>query len=334
VSDCGQIVIPGGAGHIGTFLSNALHQDGREIVVLSRSPRRLPWRVVLWDGKTLGSWTEELEGASAVINLAGRSVNCRYGRANRQSIRDSRIDSVRIIGRAVAAASRPPRVWLQAGTATIYAHRYDTPNDEDTGILGGSESGAPEKWRFSIDVARSWEQAFQDSVVPGVRKVLLRSAIVMSATPGGAFEMLLRLVRFGLGGRAGDGRQYVSWIHSEDFCRAITWLLEGDISGTVNLSSPNPLPNAEFMRALREAWGREFGLRAAEWMLEIGAFLLRTETELILKSRRVVPARLIRKGFSFCFPTWPEAARDLCERWPRDGKAPAKRSATVLPVPR
>ncbi len=230
---------------------------------------------------------------------------------------DSRVESTRVIGEALAKAKQPPRVWLQAGTATIYEHRFDAPNDEITGILGGAELNAPDTWRFSIDVAKAWEKAaYEAGTWPRTRLVLLRSAITMSPDRGGPFDMLLRLVRFGLGGRNGNGRQYVSWIHETDFVRAIYWLIEHDsLSGPVNLAAPNPLPNAEFMRGLRRAWGGTVGLPASGWMLEVGAFFLRTETELILKSRRVVPTLLLRKGFVFQFPDWPEAARDLVARW-------------------
>jgi uncharacterized protein (TIGR01777 family) len=272
--------------------------------------------MVKWDAETLGDWTSELEEADAVINLAGRSVNCRYNNQNRRLIKESRVKSTQIVGRAIAQASHPPRVWLQASTATIYAHRYDAPNDEATGILGGSESNSPDTWRFSIDVATSWERAVNESALPDTRKVLLRSAIIMSPDRGGAFDMLLRLVRYGLGGRAGNGKQYVSWIHDYDFVRAVSWLIEYDeLEGPVNLAAPNPVPNGEFMRTLRAAWGISFGLAANEWMLEIGARVLQTETELILKSRRVTPDSLLQAGFVFQFPNWIEAARDLCARW-------------------
>jgi uncharacterized protein len=315
-----KIVIAGGTGQVGTVLARRFHERGHEVVVLSRSPRSAPWRSVAWDAQTRGPWTSELEGADAVINLAGRSVDCRYGAANRRAMLESRVNSTRVIGAAIASAKHPPRVWLQAGTATIYAHRYDAPNDEATGILGGDEADAPSTWRFSIEVARAWESALEEAVVAGTRKVMLRSAMMMSPDRGGVFDVLLRLVRLGLGGRAGDGRQYVSWIHADDFLRAVEWLIESDdIEGGVNLASPGPLPNAEFMRELRRAWGRRVGLPADEWMLEIGAFFLRTETELILKSRRVVPGRLSAAGFSFTFPNWRDAAQDLCRRW-RDAR--------------
>jgi uncharacterized protein (TIGR01777 family) len=311
-----KVVIPGGSGQVGTLLAGAFVADGHEVVVLSRDPRKAIWRVVRWDAETVGDWAAEVDGADAVINLAGRSVNCRYGAANRRRIRESRVNSTRVVGQAIARAGRAPRVWLQASTATIYAHRLDAPNDEATGILGGSEEGAPDTWRFSTDVAKAWEEAARAAAVPGTRTVLLRSAMVMSPDPGGVFDVLLGLVRRGLGGTSGDGRQYVSWIHDRDFTRAVYWLIENPaLEGPVNLASPNPVPNAPFMRALRAAWGVGLGLPAARWMLEVGAFFLRTETELVLKSRRVVPGRLLQSGFVFGFPTWAEAAADLCRRW-------------------
>jgi uncharacterized protein len=312
-----KIVIPGGSGQVGTLLARAFQKEGHEVVELSRQPSNRTWRVVFWDGRTLGPWTAELEAADAVINLAGRNVNCRYTHENREAILRSRVDSTRVVGQAIAQAARPPRVWLQAGTATIYAHRYDAANDEATGILGGSEADTPATWRFSTDVAQAWEDEVEKAgALPQTRKVVLRSAMTMSPDRGGVFDLLLRLVRFGLGGQSGDGRQFISWIHEADFIRAIRWLIEHhDVTGPVNLSAPHPLPNAEFMRVLREAWGIRWGLPAAEWMLEIGAAFLRTETELILKSRRVVPGRLLQQGFSFEFPNWPDAARDLCQRW-------------------
>jgi hypothetical protein len=291
--------------------------------VLSRRPQVQPWRVVRWDGASLGTWREEIEGCDVVINLAGRSVNCRYNAANREEILQSRLSSTRIVGEAIARAARPPHVWLQASTATIYAHRYDSPNDERSGILGGNEPDAPDTWRFSIDVARAWEHAFDQAPANGARKVALRSAMTMTPDPGGVFDTLVRLARRGLGGRAGDGRQFISWIHYEDFIEVIRWLIDrGDIDGIVNVAAPHPLPNAEFMRILREASGIPFGLPAAEWMLEIGALLLRTETELILKSRRVVPARLLEQGFTFRYPQWRAAAHDLCRKWNGDCEHP------------
>jgi uncharacterized protein (TIGR01777 family) len=317
-----KVVIPGGSGQVGTMLARAFRRDGHNVVVLSRQPGAAPWSVVAWDARTLGEWAEELDGADVVVNLAGRSVNCRYTPENRRLFEESRVDSTRVVGDAIARAHRPPRVWLQASTATIYAHRFDAPNDESSSILGGSEPDAPDTWRFSIDVATSWEKALDEAVTPHTRKVKLRSAMTMSPDHGGVFDTLLRLVRFGLGGQAGDGQQYVSWIHEDDIVHAVSWLIAHDeVDGPVNLAAPNPLPNAEFMRALRQAWGISYGLPAPAWLLEVGAVFLRTETELVLKSRRVVPGRLLRTGFAFLFPDWPAAARDLCRRW-RQPNAP------------
>jgi len=311
-----KIVIPGGSGQVGTILARAFHGRGDDVVVLSRGAAARPWRVVAWDGATFGSWQREIDGCDVVINLTGRSVNCRYTAAHREEILQSRVRSTRVIGQAIALAPRPPRVWLQASTATIYAHRYDRPNDEHTGILGGRESNAPGTWRFSIDVARAWEQAFEDAATDRTRKVALRSAMTLSPDPGGVFDTLLALTRYRLGGKAGHGRQFMSWIHDEDFVSAVQWLIgRDDVEGVVNVASPHPLPNAEFMRVLRDAYGVSFGLPASRWMLEIGAVFLRTETELILKSRRVVPAKLLEQGFMFRFQHWRDAARDLCDRW-------------------
>jgi len=310
-----KIVIPGGSGHVGTLLARALTSGGHEVVVLSRRPRSAPWRVAEWDGKTVGEWSNEIDGADVVINMAGRSANCRYTPAHRAEIMDSRVHSTRAVGTAIARSKKPPRVWLQASTATIYAHRYDAANDEATGIIGGSEPNAPVAWRFSIDVVRAWEAALDEAAVPSTRKVALRSAVIMSPDDGGPFAKLMQLVSRGLGGRAADGRQYVSWIHDADFVRALLWVIAHDkLAGVINVSSPNPLPQEDFMRALRKAAGARVALPALRWMLEIGAIVMGTETELILKSRRVVPARLLEGGFVFRHPNWPDAALDLVRR--------------------
>ena len=311
-----RIVIPGGTGQVGAVLARAFHDEGHDVVVVSRRPRVRPWRVVEWDGRSLGAWQREIDGSDAVINLTGRSVNCRYNVANRKEILNSRVSSTHVVGEAIARAARPPRVWLQASTATIYAHRYDAANDEHSGVLGGGESHAPSAWRFSIEVARAWERAFDEALTTRTRKVALRSAMTLSPDAGGVFDTLVGLVRRGFGGSAGDGRQFMSWVHYEDFVAAVRWLIDrDDIDGVVNVASPNPLPNADFMRQLRDACGVPFGLPAREWMLEIGAIFMRTETELILKSRRVVPARLLELGFTFRFPIWHDAARDLIRQW-------------------
>jgi uncharacterized protein (TIGR01777 family) len=311
-----KIVIPGGSGQVGTILARAFHQDGHEVVVLGRTPADTSWRFARWDARSLGDWVAEFNGADVVINLAGRSVNCRYHNANREAIVSSRVNTTRLVGEAIQQVKRPPHTWLQASTATIYAHRYDAPNDEATGIIGGNEPNSPEKWRFSIDVAKAWEKAAAEATTPHTRQVILRSAMIMSPDRAGIFDTFLWLARLGLGGAAGNGRQYVSWIHDADFIRAICWLIEYKaVNGIVNLASPNPLPQADFMRAIRAAWGIGFGLPATKWMLEMGALFMGTETELILKSRRVIPGRLLAEGFSFQYPQWPTAAENLIKRW-------------------
>jgi uncharacterized protein len=295
------------------------------VTVLSRKPCNQPWPIVVWDGATPGEWAQIVDGSDVVINLAGRNVNCRYTPTNKASILESRLRSTRVIGEAISSSKHPPRVWLQASTATIYSHRYDAPNDEASGVIGGSEPNVPRSWKFSIDVARAWELELLKADIPQTRKVALRSAMTMSPGAGGIFDTLLQLVRRGLGGRAGDGRQFVSWIHYEDFVRAIEWLINrDDVEGAVNICAPNPMPNADFMRVLREAWGVSVGLPSSAWMLKVGAALMRTETELILKSRRVVPARLLQSGFLFHYPLWPDAARDLCNQARRDEGFPRK----------
>lgn len=311
-----KIVIPGGSGQGGTVLARAFVADGHEVVEIGRSPRDVPWKTVRWDGKTLGDWADEIDGTDVVINLAGRSVNCRYNDENRRQMMDSRVDSTRVVGEAIANAASPPKVWLQASTATIYAHRFDAANDDVTGIIGGSEPDAPDTWRFSIEVAKAWEQAANEADTPRTRKVLMRSAMTMSPDRDGIFDVMLGLVRKGLGGTAASGKQYISWIHEQDFIRSVYWLIEHEeLSGPINISSPNPLPNRDFMKIFRRAAGFKIGLPAMEWQLAIGAFFMRTETELILKSRRVVPKLLTDSGFVFEFAHWEDAVKDLIRRW-------------------
>lgn len=333
-----HIVIPGGTGQVGRVLARHFHAQGHAVTVLARHVLPAPWAVLAWNGRELGSWAQAMDGADVVINLAGRSVNCRYTEANRREITESRVHSTRVIGRAIAAARRPPALWMNASTATIYRHALDRPMDEVSGELGGREPGAPETWRFSIDVATGWEREFFLAGVPGTRKIALRSAMTMSPGPGGIFATLLTLARLGLGGRAGSGNQFVSWIHEADFIRAIDFLIaRTDLEGCINICAPNPLPYSDFMRALRQACGARIGLPATRWMLEIGAFFLRTETELILKSRRVVPGRLLDAGFEFMLPEWQAAARDLVRRWPGRGLRNAEiatREPPLVDLPR
>jgi uncharacterized protein (TIGR01777 family) len=312
-----KIVIPGGSGQVGNVLARHFHACGHEVTVLSRAPwRPALWKVVSWDGLTPGSWIADLEQSDVCVNLAGQSVDCRYTAANRRSIFESRIRSTRLLSEVIASLDHAPRLWVNASTATIYRHALDRAMNETTGELGGNEPGAPDTWNFSIDVAKAWEEAFFSSSTPRTRKVAIRSAMTFSPDKGGVFDVFLGLVRHGLGGRQGCGAQFVSWIHEADFVRAVDLLIACEkFDGVVNLASPNPLPNSDFMRALREAWGIRIGLPCSEWITEIGTRLMRTESELVLKSRRVVPGRLLDAGFEFLFPEWPAAARDLVSRW-------------------
>ncbi len=311
-----KIVIAGGSGQVGTVLARHFHQMGDHVTVLSRSSGSTPWLTQQWDGKTLGSWLGALDGSDALINLAGRSVNCRYHKQNRKAILDSRVQSTEVLHEGMQKLQRRPAVWLNASTATIYRHALDRPMDEATGELGGGEPGVPDTWNFSIKVAKAWDEAFFSTATPGTRQVALRSAMTFSPDRDGVFDVFLKLVRHGLGGTNLPGTQFVSWIHELDFIRAVKFLIATpSLSGPINLASPNPLPNREFLRVLRNAWGTRFGLPTTRWMLETGTFLLRTESELVLKSRRVVPGRLLNAGFTFSYPAWEQAAEDLVARW-------------------
>ncbi|WP_037604378.1 TIGR01777 family oxidoreductase [Streptacidiphilus rugosus] len=309
-----KIVLAGGTGQVGGILDRALTAAGHEVPVLTRRPTRP--HELFWDGRTLGPWADAaVDGADAVVNLAGRSVSCRYTAANLRAMMDSRVDSARVVGQAIAAASRPPGVWLQMSTATIYAHRFDAANDEASGRIGGAEPDVPGYWEYSVRIARQWEREQQLAATPHTRRVALRSAMVMSPDRGGVFDVLLGMTRLGLGGPVAGGRQYVSWIHDVDFVRAVQLLIaREDLEGPVNLAAPEPLPQRDFMRALREAWGMPVGLPATAWMAELGALALRSDTELLLKSRWVTPGRLLDAGFAFEHESWPEAAADLVHR--------------------
>jgi uncharacterized protein (TIGR01777 family) len=254
-----------------------------------------------------------------VVNLAGRSVSCRYSDSNLRQMMGSRVDSTRVVGEAIGGAVRAPKVWLQMSTATIYADSRsrgdDLPHDEANGIIGGEEPGVPLYWEYSVRIAQRWEQAQAQARTPRTRRVALRTAMVMTPDRGGVFDYLSWMTRVGLGGPVAGGRQYVSWIHGEDFVRAVLFLIErDDLEGPFNVAAPDPVQQGELMRSLRGAWGRRSGLPASRLMAEVGAFVLRTDTELLLKSRRVVPARLIEAGFAFAHPTWDAAAMDLVER--------------------
>lgn len=300
----------GGSGLVGQALQRYLARQA-EITVLSRSGAG-----VKWDGVSVGAWATELEGADVVINLAGRSVNCRYTTENFTDMTHSRVASTRAIGQAIASLKNPPALWLQMSTATIYAHRFDAPNDEDTGVIGGSEPGLPSKWRASVGIAKAWEAELDAAKTPNTRKVALRSAIVMSPDKGGAFDHFARAAKWGVLGKIGKGDQYVSWVHEEDFANAVWFLMEHtEISGPVNIAAPSPIPNAEFNAAIRNALGTRLGIPVSEALLVLGMKAMKSEPELVLKSRRVVPGRLTKAGFEFKYETWAAACAELMKRW-------------------
>jgi uncharacterized protein len=305
-----KIILPGGSGFLGKVLANYFAARGREVVILTRSPkpRADMVREVSWDGASVGDWQKDLEGARALINLAGISVNCRYHARNRRLMLDSRVSSTRVLGKAIAGCAHPPPVWLNSSTATIYQHTFGPAWDE-AGEIGGCIEA---KDLFSVHVATEWERVFSEANTPCTRKVALRSAMVLGHGRNSVLPHLLRLGRLGLGGSLAGGRQFVSWIHEEDFCRAVEWILEHEhLSGAVNLAAPNPVTNAEFMGTIRKACHAPCGLPAPRWLLEIGAFFLRTETELLIKSRRVVPGKLLADGFAFRHPDLRPAIEHL-----------------------
>ena len=283
-----KLVLIGGNGFLGHHLVAHFRGLGYQVVSISRTGPG----DVRWDARTLGPWAQELEGADLLVNLAGRSVDCRYNEANRRTILASRTESTRILGAAVAACAQPPRVWLNSSTATIYA---DTPgnapaNTEAAGIIGEG---------FSVEIARAWEAAFDACPAPATRKVALRTSIVLGPD-GGAFPVMARLARFGLCSPQGTGQQWISWLHIADFCRAVEFLAKADdLGGPVNLCAPHPLRNRDFNALLGQHLCPLVKLPQPQWLLEIGAFVLRTETELILKSRKVYPERLLAAGFQF-----------------------------------
>ncbi len=306
-----HIVIAGGSGFLGQALARHFAGKDWSVTVLSRSTHAASpdGSTITWDGRTQGDWVSALEGADAVINLAGRSVDCRYHARNRRLIMDSRVESTHVLGEAICNCKQPPKVWLNASTATIYKHTFGSPWDES-----GQTGPHPDAHdAFSIEVATAWENTFFQAGTPSAtRKAALRTAMVLGHGRNSVFPVLCRLARLGLGGRMGSGRQFVSWIHELDFCRAVEWIIDHKpLDGPVNLAAPNPLPNAEMMRLFRSLVHMPVGLPATQWMLEIGAFLLRTETELILKSRRVIPTKLPASGFRFQFETMEAALRDL-----------------------
>ncbi|MCP4440666.1 MAG: TIGR01777 family protein [Aureispira sp.] len=303
-----KMIIPGGSGFLGLYLARYLSLRGWESIILSRKETESEYdniRYVQWDGKTLGDWKKEFEGADAVVNMAGRTVNCRYTEENKRQIMDSRVDSTKVLGEAIAACQNPPKLWVNSSTATIYKDtRGDQPaNDEYNGVLGDD---------FSMNVAKTWEKTFNEAKVQSsVRKVALRTAIVLGRD-GGAMGPILNLVSVGLGGKQGPGTQWVSWVHVEDFSRIIEFLVEKEeVEGIINCAAPNPELNKNFMRKLRYVYRRWFGFPLPTFLLKFGAILIRTEVELVLKSRKAVSKRLAELGFEFKYKKVEDAFEQI-----------------------
>ncbi|TCJ19018.1 TIGR01777 family protein [Flaviaesturariibacter flavus] len=299
-----KLILAGGTGYLGTVLARHFRFNCREIVILTR--RRLAGhdnvRYVEWDGRTAGDWCTELEGADAVVNLCGKEVDCRYTPVAQAGILRSRLEPTRAIGSAIRACSTAPKLWINLASATIYRHAEDRPQTESDGEYGSG---------FSVDVCRAWEAAFFEAETPATRKVALRTSFVLGRS-GGAFAKLRGLVLAGLGGHQGNGRQKVSWIHEQDFARIVEWLLEQPgADGAYNISTPKPVNNRELMRTIRKAYNIPFGISSPAWLLGIGARIIGTEPELILKSRWVLPARLEAEGFRFYYENLEPAINDI-----------------------
>ncbi|MFP9118562.1 TIGR01777 family oxidoreductase [Flavobacterium sp. RNTU_13] len=298
-----KLVIAAGTGFLGKVLIAYFKDKTDEIVILTRKP--LPnngnIRYVQWDAKTLTGWETELNSADALINLAGKSVNCRYTITNKNEILNSRVDSTAILGKAIAQCTHPPKHWLNASTATIYRHSEDKQMNENEGEIGSD---------FSMNVAKMWERIFFGINTPQTYKTALRTSIVLGNN-GGAFPIMKKLAMAGLGGKQGNGRQYISWIHENDFARAVAFIVTEKLIGPVNVTAPNPIKNKDFMSALRKAVHIPFGIPQPEWLLKIGATVIGTETELVLKSRNVIPVRLQKSGFNFQHSTAIEATNAL-----------------------
>ena len=300
-----KIILAGGSGYMGTVISEYFREKAKEILILSRTvfPAHDNVRYVQWDARSEnGNWSEEINGADLVVNLVGKSVNCRYTEANKKEIFRSRLESTGILGKVIGECPRPPKLWINMASATIYRHAEDRAMDEATGEIGEG---------FSIEVCKAWEKSFNDCQVPSTRKVCLRVGIVMGRKDG-AYPLMRRMVKFGLGGKQGNGNQQFTWIHERDMARIVEWLYKNEnASGVYNCTSPGPIPNKEVMRLTRKTLGAPIGLPAPAWLLKMGAVFIGTETELILKSRWVIPKRLIDEGFEFQFTEMGKALEEI-----------------------
>ncbi|PWN72232.1 TIGR01777 family protein [Chryseobacterium phosphatilyticum] len=295
-----KIIIAGGTGFLGENLEKYFTEKGNKVDILTRRPKRK--NEIYWNAKTTGEWNSILENSDVLINLTGKSVDCRYHDKNKQEIYSSRIDSTRVLQEAIDACHDKPKIWLNASSATIYVHSEKHLNTEENGIIGDD---------FSMNICKSWEEEFFKIKNENVRKVALRTSIVLGNN-GGAFPKLKMITRVGLGGKQGKGNQMVSWVHIDDFCRAVEWIINHkDISGAINITAPEPVSNEIMMRKLRKQFNVSFGLDAPVWQLEIASIFLKTETELLLKSRNVYPQKLLKNGFQFSFANFDMAVLKL-----------------------
>jgi len=301
-----KIIIAAGTGFLGNVLINHFKDSIDDIMVLTRgkSATKNGVRYINWDAKTFTGWETEMEGADVLINLAGKSVDCRYTETNKNEIMASRVDSTVILGKAINACSNPPKHWLNSSTATIYRHSTDKQMDEATGEIGHD---------FSMNVAKMWERAFFEANTPHTLQTALRTSIVLGKD-GGAFVPLKRLAQLAFGGSQGSGNQFVSWIHEEDFARAVAFIISHKIEGAVNVVSPAPTRNTDFMKALRQAVKMPIGINIPTGLLQLGAALIGTEPELVLKSRNVIPKRLAQNGFLFEYSTADKALKELVKQ--------------------
>lgn len=299
-----KIVLAGGNGYLGTVLANYYRNKAEQIIVLSRSPKATDRNIktLVWDGQKEDDWIKEIDNADLLVNLCGKNVNCRYTAANRTAIFASRLLPTALLGNAIAKLENPPKLWINITSATIYRHAEDRPQDEETGEIGTG---------FSVNVCRQWEDTFFKADTPRTRKVALRMSFVLGATDS-AFPRLFNMAKFGLGGSQGNGKQYVSWIHEHDAARCTEWLLQHpELNGIFNCTAPEPIKNKAFMAIIRKAAHIAFGFPTPAWLLGIGAVIIGTETELILKSRWVLPKRLTESGFVFQFPDTESAVTDI-----------------------
>jgi uncharacterized protein (TIGR01777 family) len=301
-----KLIIAAGTGFLGQVLVNHFKDKFEEIVILTRGKSKTidGIQYVNWNAKNFSGWEKELENATILINLAGKSVDCRYTEKNKKEILLSRIESTKILNKAVLNCKNPPKNWLNSSTSTIYRFSLDKQMDEIDGKIGND---------FSINVALSWEKAFFKTETPRTMKTALRTSIVLGKN-GGAFIPLKTLAKIGFGGKQGKGNQFISWIHEEDFANAIDFIIQKEISGIINIVSPQPIRNVDFMMKLRKAVRFPFGIPMNTFLLEIGSFFIRTETELVLKSRNVIPKRLLENGFQFKFGNIDETFQNLLNK--------------------